>query len=211
MFSLQGFISLLTPCPNPKAIKLFSFAYPGLQCKVKKYEFSFFFLASPVYHHVASTVTIIFNQLRVCPMQILVSHNIPVWYHRYLTYTSAHYWEQMTQWTKLRNFLGTCAIYYPSICSVILLYAWPEAVVGILKVVYFYVNIPFSWLQYEACTKEKIGSHGKFGISYYCIQWICCKCLWGFNLFERTNIRGLRGDGFHINIAMVLEFGSVYK
>ena len=62
---------------------------------------------------------------------------------------------------------------------------------------------------YELCTKEKIGSHGKFRISYYCIQRICCKCLWGFNLFERTNIQGAKGWRLPHNIATVLEFGSV--
>ena len=146
----------------------------------------------------------------VCAMQILVSQNVPVWYHRYLTYTSAHYWEKMTQWPKLRNFLGTCVIYNPSICSVILLYAWPEAVIGkYTESSIFLCKYSPLLTAYELCTKEKIGSHGKFRISYYCIQRICCKCLWGFNLFERTNIQGAKGWRLPHNIATILEFGSV--
>ena len=64
---------------------------------------------------------------------------------------------------------------------------------------YFYVNIPFSWLQYEE--KERLGHMGnleflitafKESVANAVGVSICLKEL------ERTNIRGQRGDGCHI-------------
>ena len=134
----------------------------------------------------------------VCAMQILVSQNVPVWYHRYLTYTSAHYWEQMTQWTKLRNFLGTCVIYNSGICSVILLYAWPEAVVGILKVVYFYVNIPLSWLHMNYVLRKRLGHMGNSEFLITAFKESVANAFGVSICLKEPIFRGLRGDGCHI-------------
>ena len=91
-------------------------------------------------------------------------------------------------------------------CDIIICLAWSFGRYTESSI--FLCKYPPLLTAYELCTKEKIGSHGKFRISYYCIQRICCKCLWGFNLFERTNIQGAKGWRLPHNIATVLEFGS---
>ena len=112
--------------------------------------------------------------------------------------TLAHYWEKMTQWTKQRNSLGTCVIYNSGICSVILLYAWPEAVVGILKVVCFYVNIPLSWLHMNYVLRKRLGHMGNSEFLITAFKESVANAFGVSICLKEPIFRGLRGDGCHI-------------